>query len=362
MKRALLAATLLLLPLALVPVAARAQPVTGLYVGAGAGGNFMTDEKIRNTIGGVSSTRKNKFYDGAVGVGSIGWGFGNGLRLEAEGDFRFDKLNGHPPGAGMASIGGRERKYGGMANALFDFDIGSPYVWPYVGVGAGYMDVHRLVTGTSSAGIVGTRDYSIDGLAVQGIAGVSIPVPFVVGLSATVEYRYLGVEDTKESVALVSAAGTSHGQQKVINDHNQSALIGLRYAFNVVPPSAPQAVVAPAAPPQVTPARSYLVFFDWDRADLTARARQIIADAAQASTRVQTTRIEVSGHADRTGTAAYNQALSMRRAETVAGELVRDGVGRSAIDIHAYGDTKPLVATAPGVREPQNRRVEIVFH
>jgi outer membrane protein OmpA-like peptidoglycan-associated protein len=116
-------------------------------------------------------------------------------------------------------------------------------------------------------------------------------------------------------------------------------------------------VVAPA--PQ--PSRTYLVFFDWDRADLTARAKQIIADAATNAGRVSATRIEVSGHADRTGTAQYNQALSLRRAQNVASELMHDGVQQNMIDIRAYGDTKPLVPTAAGVREPQNRRVEIVI-
>jgi outer membrane protein OmpA-like peptidoglycan-associated protein len=360
MTRALLAATFLA-SLACLPVAARAQPITGLYVGAGAGGNFMTNEKVRDSSAAGSVTRKSKFSAGAVGLGSIGWGFGNGLRLEAEGDYRFNKIDGHPAGPGLASVGGWERKYGGMVNALFDFDIGSPYVFPYAGVGAGYMRAQRLTTARPVGGLPGTRDYSVGGAAVQGIAGVSLPVPFVVGLSATIEYRFLGIEDTKDRVALVSAAGGTGTLHKVVNDHNQSALIGLRYAFNVVPPTPPAAAAVPAAPPQPEAARSYLVFFDWDRADLSARARQIIADAAQASSRVRTTRIEVSGHADRTGTPAYNQALSMRRAESVAGELVRDGVARGAIAIRAFGDTKPLVATAAGVREPQNRRVEIVL-
>ena len=109
------------------------------------------------------------------------------------------------------------------------------------------------------------------------------------------------------------------------------------------------------------PARTYLVFFDWDRADLTDRARQIISEAAQNSTRVQATRIEVQGNADRSGTPQYNQKLSLRRAQTVAAELVRDGVNQSEISIQAFGDTRPLVATAAGVREPQNRRVAIIL-
>ena len=111
----------------------------------------------------------------------------------------------------------------------------------------------------------------------------------------------------------------------------------------------------------MAPSRTYLVFFDWDRADLTDRARQIVAEAAQASTRVQATRIEVQGNADLSGTKQYNQKLSLRRAQTVAAELVRDGVPAKEIQIQAFGDTRPLVPTAPGVREPQNRRVAIIL-
>src|SRR4029078_4801522 len=85
-------------------------------------------------------------------------------------------------------------------------------------------------------------------------------------------------------------------------------------------PRPPPVIVAPTAQAPA-PARTYLVFFDWDRADLTARAREIITEAAQNARRVQTTRIEVAGHADRSGTPAYNQRLSQRRADAVAAEL-----------------------------------------
>jgi outer membrane protein OmpA-like peptidoglycan-associated protein len=57
----------------------------------------------------------------------------------------------------------------------------------------------------------------------------------------------------------------------------------------------------------------------------------------------------------------YNQKLSVRRAQTVRTELVRDGVAESEISIHGYGESNPLVPTARGVREPQNRRVEIIL-
>jgi OOP family OmpA-OmpF porin len=87
----------------------------------------------------------------------------------------------------------------------------------------------------------------------------------------------------------------------------------------------------------------------------------VVAQAAQATTRVQVTRIEVAGHADTSGTPRYNQGLSVRRAQNVAAELVRLGVPRQAITVQGFGDARPLVATGPGVREPQNRRVEIVL-
>ncbi len=136
----------------------------------------------------------------------------------------------------------------------------------------------------------------------------------------------------------------------------------LAYNFGAKPP-APTPMPEPAAPQPVAviPVRTYLVFFDWDRADLTERAKQIVAQAAQASTHVQTTKIEVNGYTDLSGTVPYNQKLSVRRAKTVEAELVHDGVAASEIDIHGYGETNPLVPTAKGVREPQNRRVEIIL-
>ena len=132
------------------------------------------------------------------------------------------------------------------------------------------------------------------------------------------------------------------------------------YAFGS-PPQPPVTASAPAAIPTPATARSYLVLFDWDKATLTARAQQIILDAAESSTKVQYTRIEVNGYTDSSGTPKYNQDLSIRRAQTVAAELVKDGVPKSAIAIQGFGETHLLVPTGAGVREPQNRRVEIIL-
>jgi OmpA-OmpF porin, OOP family len=99
---------------------------------------------------------------------------------------------------------------------------------------------------------------------------------------------------------------------------------------------------------------------DWDKATLTDRARQIIKEAVDNSTRVRYTRIEVNGYTDTSGTKQYNQGLSVRRAKAVQAELVKDGVPERAITILGFGDTDLRVPVGPGVREPQNRRVEII--
>jgi hypothetical protein len=128
-----------------------------------------------------------------------------------------------------------------------------------------------------------------------------------------------------------------------------------------MPSGGAMAAAAAGAAPAVAPARSYLVFFDWDKYNLTDRARQIVAEAAANSTKVQYTKIEVNGYTDTSGTPQYNMGLSIRRANTVAAELVKDGVPKAAIAIQGFGETHLLVPTGPNVREPQNRRVEIII-
>jgi OOP family OmpA-OmpF porin len=115
------------------------------------------------------------------------------------------------------------------------------------------------------------------------------------------------------------------------------------------------------AAPAPAVAKTYLVFFDWDKYNLTPRSIDIIAQAASDSKTAQTTTIDVSGYTDTSGTPSYNTGLSWRRAKAVAAQLVADGVPASEIETHGFGETHLLVPTGPGVREPQNRRVEIVL-
>jgi OOP family OmpA-OmpF porin len=383
LRSALLAATLVALP-----VVASAQPVTGLYVGGGVGINVETQEQVKNLSfptlapfgSGLSTSGHFNGSTGFAGVLSLGWGFGNGLRAEIEGDYRDNHMDGLSGFASAASLTGgtNEQKFGGMFNVLYDFNGLTPWFVPYLGVGVGYQAVNEKFHAGNSAFIPGSvpalgagqlqiasNSNTQGSFAYQAIVGAALPLPQIApGLAATLEYRFMGTTGNRDytgTTTAFSAAGVALAsvptKVQFGPTYNNSILVGLRYNFGVAPPPPPP----PAPAPVAAPARSYLVFFDWDKATLTDRARQIIHEAADNSTHVQYTRIEVNGYTDTSGTPQYNMGLSVRRANAVKAELIKDGVPANAITTQGFGETHLLVPTGPGVREPQNRRVEIII-
>lgn len=128
--------------------------------------------------------------------------------------------------------------------------------------------------------------------------------------------------------------------------------------------AAPLASISPE--PQVRKpikrSRSYLVFFDFDKSSLTPSAIEIIKKAnAEAHANTSDVNFSITGHADRSGSDAYNMKLSQRRANAVKTELVSIDSGNKNIETTAKGESEPLVPTKDGVKEPQNRRVEIIY-
>ena len=109
------------------------------------------------------------------------------------------------------------------------------------------------------------------------------------------------------------------------------------------------------------PVSEFVVYFGWDQSDLSPLAQSFLNDvAAEASVQSPAT-IAVGGFTDTSGTTAYNMQLSKKRAETVAGYLVGHGVNPENMLVGWFGENDLAVETADNVREPNSRRVEIIF-
>jgi outer membrane protein OmpA-like peptidoglycan-associated protein len=105
--------------------------------------------------------------------------------------------------------------------------------------------------------------------------------------------------------------------------------------------------------------KTFIVFFDFDKSNLTEKAQEVVAEAVKAAKTQGMVHVMVTGHTDTVGSDEYNQALSVRRAQSVKDEMVREGLDESTIAIEGKSFHDPLVPTGPGVREPQNRRAVI---
>jgi OmpA-OmpF porin, OOP family len=310
MKKALMAATALIA----LPVMAQAQtPSSGFYIGAEGGLNWL----LNTTVNNVSLSPQTGWAAGGV----VGYDF-VGPRVELEGMYRQNQAGAQAAGFTNNNIG----QVSVMANLLYDFAPGAT-ITPYIGAGAGI------------AFVDGSGSLSSTQFAYQGIIGLgwNIDTNFRVNLDG----RYYGT--TNPSVG----GGTW-------SNNNFGVMLGLEVKFG-----APEVAAPP--PPPVTQAPSFMVFFDWDRSNLSPQALNTIKQAADAYKAKGSARITATGHTDRSGPESYNMALSLRRANAVKDALVRDGVPATAISVIGKGETQPLVPTADGVREPQNRRVEIVI-
>lgn len=121
-------------------------------------------------------------------------------------------------------------------------------------------------------------------------------------------------------------------------------------------PSAPPAPKADAVLPT-----QFQILFDFNSAGLTDQARKTVTDIGAAYKKYNPATVLVVGHTDTSGSGDGNIALSQKRAETVANALSNEGVVQNKMRIEAYGEERPAVKTGDGVKELQNRRVDLFF-
>lgn len=339
---------LALLLAAISPFAAHAGD--GVYI-YGAGGTGWTHDAESEYLG---STTDTDFDMGWTGLGGLGYAYGNGFRTELEAGYRKNDVDSIDGVAGTGDVDA----WSFMVNALYDFKNSSSFT-PYIGAGAGIINIDA--NNIASAAITTVND-SDTVAAAQGIVGLGYKASDNIDLFA--DYRYIHAFDP----SLTDTAGSKFDTEY----DNSSVMLGVRISFgHDAPPPAP-AKIAEAPKPVPAPKQlesineseelpSYMVFFDWDRSDITTEANEIIAKAAREASRGKMVRIEVTGHADRSGSDKYNLKLSQKRADAVKRELEKIGVAGNEIVTFAKGEREPLVPTDDGVREPQNRRVEIYY-
>lgn len=282
----------------------------------------------------------------------LGYAFSNGFRLEGEIGHRFNQIE---PSATL-DAGGDIHAWSAMANLFYDFNRGSGFE-PYLGIGVG---AARLNANGADASSSSSFDDSDTVLAYQGLAGVAFSLGEQWDLD--VGYRYF-VADGGE----FAGRGQRLGQTIEGDYTHQAVTVGLRYQFAAPPPPPPPPAPPPPPPPPpppvaaACPTSEFVVYFEWDRSNLNQAALETIDAAVNRARECNVGGVVVVGHTDTSGSTAYNQGLSERRASVVRDALVARGIGAGAISTQARGETDLARATRDGVREPLNRRTAVTI-
>ncbi|HEX8512761.1 MAG TPA: OmpA family protein [Allosphingosinicella sp.] len=340
-----------------------------MYIGGEFGAMIVEDMDV--DVGATSNAitiNHNYGYDGGI---FVGYDFG-AFRLEAEAAYKKADLDTYQttirlPLEGIIFAPGRDA--GGntsamsfMINGMLDFgdDDG---LSGFVGGGVGMARV-KANNYRNFANATPFLDGSDSGLAWQVFAGVRQAVSD--NIDVTLKYRFFNAD--KVRMTAFNGAATEH------RFRSHSLLGGLTFNFGGAEPI-PEPVPVPPEPTPVPPpveptpepvkpacvAGPFMVFFDWDRDEITPQASAILDNAASAYQTCGQAQVMIAGHADKSGSDQYNVGLSQRRAANVRSYLAGRGIPDGVMTTEAFGESRPLVETQDGVREPQNRRVEITF-
>ena len=301
----------------------------GWYFGLEAGWNAVSDTSLPN-----SGYADLQFENGRAGFVTLGHAFEGNWRLELEGGYRdndLEKFNFVP------APGGKIKEYSAFINVIKDVPVSKRWLIDF-GAGVGLDNVRfKDPFGFKDGDTV---------LAAQGIAGLTYRLSNHWDISAT--YRYLWADDP--SLATL-------GPKDTMDITKHTVTLGLRYGYDDPPP--PPAPAAPAAPPAPPPPKQFIIFFGFNKCNITAEADAVLSEAASAAKSSGSASVQIVGHTDTVGSAAYNQKLSECRAGAAKANLVGKGVAEGAISTSGKGESELMVQTGDGVKEPQNRRATV---
>jgi outer membrane protein OmpA-like peptidoglycan-associated protein len=361
---------------------------TGFYAGAELGGDSVkfpghitagttpaTPPLTLTPTPGSTVSLVNHRNGAFTGGGQIGydlqlpsnWVIGGEVDLKGGGPSVTTLLGPTPPFPFVAGDSFKaSTSWGGSVRAKLGYAWGP--LLPYVTGGFAFAD---LTTTTNFIAIGGfpAATASRSTMMPGWTAGAGLEYALNPAWSIAAEYRYSDYGSTTGnlgSLATISnAARTAFAYAPIsgkVGMQDNTFLVKLNYHFGAPPPPPPAPVMPAAAPVAApVPARVFLVFFDWDRDNITPQGMRVVEQAANAYRSGAPVRLMVTGYTDRSGSPGYNQRLSERRANNVARALQGMGVPREQMAVSGKGENDNRVPTAPGVREPQNRRVEIVF-
>jgi len=330
---------------------ATADTPAGFYMDVQAGANWVDKFEV---LEGDDEFFDYEYDTGYAVMGAAGYKLESiPLRIELEfgwrsNDFSFDIFGGGEGGEGLIAGDGTNTVFSQMVNVMYDVDLGPGYV---LSLGGGIGGARIGFEGgfdSESDNLIDGRDYVF---AYQAAAELEMMAGDNLGVY--IGYNYFVADNFDIDVASNFVTGS------VFKDDYDAHTVfaGVRYHFYEPETAAPP----PPPPPPPAPAKTFIVFFNFDKSDLTPEAQAVVAEAAAAykAGASVTMAVQVRGHTDTVGSAAYNLPLSERRADSVRAGLVANGVPDNVITTSGAGFSEPLVPTGPGVKEPQNRRATI---
>jgi len=345
----------------------------GPYVGLGAGYHHFDTGTLtdHSNIGGFigvpltsSGSTGNVFGDVFAGYGfTVGGPFYIGLEIDGSysGANKTFTFNNAGTGEGQAKISAR---WGAGVGVRFGYVI-TPDLLGYVRGGGGWQEFEgtwTTINGFDQPNVKSSR--FAEGVRAGGGFDFSLASWTGQPLFGRLEYDHTWYGNTHFGGAGTTACCGPGSTIVTFKPKDDRVLLGIAWRFAPPPPPPPAPIAAapppPPAPPPPAPPKQFVVYFEFDKSDLTAEGAKVVLDAANAYKQTGSARIAVTGYTDLAGTQKYNLGLSKRRADTVRGALVRDGVPDGVIAEAWRGKENPAVPTPDGVREPRNRRVEIV--